>query len=175
MTAPPERKKINWSRLQMGGSLCYTMGVILVKTSTGWPLFPWEISPYKTVTQTCGPIRGRRTLAAARPPLHTNIGYNARFADTHTEQMNSNDSLKGGGRVEKQTFWKLGSQCHFFFSFLHLVQNIQGRQLMWSFADKALRSPTGNGALFHRVPPGGTRPVWARGLEVADVTSRGGG
>lgn len=29
--------------------------------------------------------------------------------------MNSNDSLKGGGRVEKQTFWKLGSQCHFFF------------------------------------------------------------
>lgn len=53
----------------MGGSLCYTMGVILVKTSTGWPLFPWEISPYKTVTQTCGPIRGRRTLAAARPPL----------------------------------------------------------------------------------------------------------
>lgn len=31
---------------------------------------------------------------------------------------------------------------------------------MWSFADKALRSPTGDGALFHRVPPGGTRPVW---------------
>lgn len=46
-----------------------------------------------------------------------------------------------------------------FFPLLHLVQNIQGRQLMWSFADKALRSPTGDGALFHRVPPGGTRPV----------------
>lgn len=69
MTDPPHwKKENNWSRLQMGGSLCYTMGVILVKTSTGWPLFPWEISPYKTVTQTCGPIRGRRTLAAARPP-----------------------------------------------------------------------------------------------------------
>lgn len=47
------------------------------------------------------------------PPLHTNIGYNARFADTHTEQMNSKDSLKGGGRVEKQTFW---ISMPFFFS-----------------------------------------------------------
>lgn len=174
-TPPPERKKINWSRLQMGGSLCYTMGVILVKTSTGWPLFPWEISPYKTVTQTCGPITGRRTLAAARPPLT----YKHRLQRSicwYPHWTNEQQRLfKRRGACGKTNILKTWISMPFFFSFLHLVQNIQGRQLMWSFADKALRSPTGNGALFHRVPPGGTRPVWARGLEVADVTSRGGG
>lgn len=45
---------------------------------------------------------------------------------------------------------------------------------MWSFADKALRSPTGDGALFHRVPPGGPRPVWPEVKDVAGKRGRGG-
>lgn len=164
MTDPPHwKKENNWSRLQMGGSLCYTMGVILVKTSTGWPLFPWEISPYKTVTQTCGPIRGRRTLAAARPP-RTYKHRLQRSICWYPHWTNEQHRLfKRRGACGKTNILKTWISMPFFFSFLHLVQNIQGRQLMWSFADKALRSPTGNGALFHRVPPGGTRPVWARG------------
>lgn len=102
----------------MGGSLCYTMGVILVKTSTGWPLFPWEISPYKTVTQTCGPITGRRTLAAARPPLtykHRLQRSICRYPHWTNEQQRL---FKRRGACGKTNILKTWISMPFFFFFL---------------------------------------------------------
>lgn len=94
-------------------------------------------------------IRGKRTLQP--PPLPKNTGYNTHLTHTHNEQW------QGVYKEEESKFIRKTNWISM--PLIHLVLNLQGKQLMWSFVEKALRSPI-EVMLFHRVPPGGTRPVW---------------
>lgn len=106
MTDPPPRKKENkLVSATDGGLFVLHHGGYFSENIYRMAPFPLrDQSLQNRHTNLWSYQREKNTGSSLPPPLHTNIGYNARFADTHTEQMNSNDSLKGGGRVEKQTF-----------------------------------------------------------------------